>query len=107
MSIVDDIKDKANQYNDVEQGQSCSQASFKTNKKAFLFIGEQGGRHKAMFKLDASKAEAIELAKTEPKNYQAGNNIWVTARFSDEEPIPKERWQLWLEESYSLSRTKK
>ena len=103
MSIVDDIKDRANQYADVEQGQSCSQTSFKTNKKAFLFIGEQGGRHKAMFKLGASKAEAIKLAKAEPKNYQAGNGVWVTARFSDEEPMPTERWQIWLEESYALS----
>jgi hypothetical protein len=103
MTILDDIIEHAGQYNNTEQGQSCTQTSFKTNKKAFLFIGEQGGLYKAIFKLDASKEDAIQLAKTEPKNYQAGNGVWVTARFSDEEPIPTKRWQQWLEESYRLS----
>ena len=107
MPIIDEIKNKAREYTDVEEGTSCSQTSFKTNKKAFLFIGEQGGRYKAMFKLEASKEEAISLAKKQPDNYQAGSGVWITVRFSEEEPVPKERWQQWLEESYSLSQVKK
>jgi hypothetical protein len=104
MTILDDIIERAGQYDDIAQGQSCTQTSFKTNKKAFLFIGEQGGRYKAMFKLDTSKEDAIRLAKAEPENYQAGNGVWVTARFSDEEPMPTKRWQQWLDEGYSLSK---
>ncbi|MEO1136154.1 MAG: hypothetical protein AAFW68_06030, partial [Pseudomonadota bacterium] len=61
---------RASQYEEVDEGTSCTQTSFKTGGKAFFFIGEQGGRYKAMFKLNASKAEAMKLAKTQPDNYQ-------------------------------------
>lgn len=97
----------ASQYPDVIEGTSCNQTSFKVGKKAFLFIGEQGGRFKAMFKLEASKQDAIALAKEQPENYQAGTHIWVTTRFTAEDPMPQERWQKWLEESYQLSLPKR
>ena len=48
------IMQAASSYSDVVEGQSCSQTSFKRKNKAFLYIGEQGGRHKAMFKLSQS-----------------------------------------------------
>ena len=47
------IRLKASQYPDVDEGTACTQSSFKTGGKSFLFIGEQGGRYKAMFKLNA------------------------------------------------------
>ena len=100
------IRLKASQYPDVDEGTSCTQSSFKTGGTAFLFIGEQGGRYKAMFKLKDSKAEAVALAKKEPKNFQAGSGVWVTARFSAEEPLPKGLWRKWLDESYALSQKK-
>ena len=96
------IRLAAAQLRDVVEGTSCSQTSFKTGGKAFLYIGEHGGRYKAMFKLSESKTEAAKLAEAEPENYQVGNTAWVTARFSAEQPLPKKLWQKWLEESYQL-----
>ncbi|XAL99960.1 MmcQ/YjbR family DNA-binding protein [Phycisphaeraceae bacterium D3-23] len=97
------IRLKASQYPGVDEGTACTQSSFKANKKAFLFIGEQGGRYKAMFKLDKSMPEARKLAEKHPEDYQAGNIGWVTARFSADKPMPKTRWGKWLDESYALS----
>ncbi|MEM7315648.1 MAG: hypothetical protein AAF497_21120, partial [Planctomycetota bacterium] len=76
------IRDKASRYPQVDKGTACTQSSFKAGKKAFLFIGEQGGRFKAMFKLDKSKPEAEKLAKKRPDDFQVGSTAWVTARFS-------------------------
>ena len=100
---TDPIRRKACDYPNVDEGTSCTQSSFKTNKKAFLFIGEQGGRYKAMFKLKASREEAEKLAKDHPKDFQMGTGLWVTARFSDDSPLSDELWNRWLDESYALS----
>ncbi|MEO0996306.1 MAG: hypothetical protein AAFX58_02200 [Pseudomonadota bacterium] len=45
------MRQRASRYPGVDEGTSCTQSSFKTGGKAFLFVGEQGGRYKAMFKL--------------------------------------------------------
>ncbi len=96
------IREQASQYAGVDHGMACTQSSFKVGKSAFLFIGEQGGRYKAMFKLSVSRPEAERLAESEPDDYQVGNTAWVTARFSADQPMPTKRWQKWLEESYQL-----
>lgn len=100
---TDPIRQRASAYSNVDEGTSCTQSSFKTNGKAFLFIGEQGGRHKAMFKLKDSREEAVTLAEAAPKDFQVGHGVWITARFSDEAPLPDDLWQRWLDESYELS----
>ena len=63
----------------------------------------QGGRYKAMFKLDASMAEARKLAEKHPDRFDVGSTAWVTARFTADEPMPGPLWKKWLEESYQLS----
>ena len=100
---TENIRQKASQYPNVDEGTSCTQNSFKTGGKAFLFIGEQGGRYKAMFKLKQSKHEAEELARERPDDFQVGSSVWVTARFASDKPLPKKLWQKWLDESYALS----
>lgn len=97
------MREKACTYTGVDEGTACTQSSFKVKGKAFLFAGPQGGRYKAMFKLKESRAEASELASKYPDNYQIGTNIWVTARFSENDPIPFDIWTRWLDESYALS----
>ncbi len=97
---------RAIQFANVEEGTACRQRSFKTNKKAFLFIGMQGGRYKAMFKLQDSLEEAARLAKVNPNGYEVGKGGWVTARFTAEDPIPESVWCSWLEEGYRLSQPK-
>ena len=98
-----DIRQKALQYEGVDQGTACTQSSFKVGKKVFLYVGEQGGRFKVMFKLEKSMAEAKKLSKSRPLDFQVGNSNWVTARFSTDKPLPKKLWTTWLEESYELS----
>ena len=97
------IRMKASQYPEVDKGTACTQSSFKAGKQAFLFIGPQGGRFKAMFKLDKSRPEAIKLAEKDPDRFNVGSSVWITARFSAEEPMPKKLWEKWLDESYQLS----
>lgn len=88
---------------DATESTSCTQASFKVGKKAFLYTGPQGDRFKAMFKLDASMADAQILAKTEPDRFETGSTGWVTARFCADKPMPKRLWDKWLKESYALA----
>ncbi len=101
--VDEEIKNAARRLPSVEEGTSCTQTSFKRDGKAFLYVGEQGGRYKVMFKLEASRDEANRLAKESPKDFQVGTSIWVTVRFSSEKPIAKQLWQRWLKESYALS----
>lgn len=94
------IRHKASRYPGVVEGTACTQSSFKIGKKAFLYIGMQGGRYKAMFKLQRSIPEVTKLAETDPACYGVGKFGWVTARFSADNPIPKTLWEKWLDESY-------
>lgn len=103
VDATEPIRRRASEYPNVDEGTSCAQSAFKTSGKAFLFIGEQGGRHKAMFKLKASRSDAATLATEQPENYQLGSGLWVTVRFSDAQPMPSVLWQKWLDESYELS----
>ena len=100
---TDPIRLKASRYPGVNEGSACMQSSFKAGKKAFLFIGMQGGRYKAMFKLHRSIPEATKLAKADPDCYAVGSNGWVTARFTTDQPMPRKLWGRWLDESYELS----
>jgi hypothetical protein len=97
------IRQAASEFPDVAEGTSCTQGSFKVGKQAFLYVGPQGGRYKAMFKLEASRAQAEALAKERPDDFQAGSTAWVTARFSAEKPLPKRLWTKWLRESHALA----
>ncbi|HNO78952.1 MAG TPA: MmcQ/YjbR family DNA-binding protein [Phycisphaerae bacterium] len=97
------IRKKASEFPNVDKGTACTQSSFKANKKGFLYIGTQGGRYKAMFKLDKSIPEATKLAAKSPDEYEVGKGGWVVARFTAEKPIPKKTWEKWLTESYELT----
>ena len=96
------IRIAAGRFAGVDEGTACTQSSFKSGGKAFLYIGPQGGRYKAMFKLKDSRAEAEKLAKQEPDRFDVGSTAWVTARFSAEEPLPAKIWKKWLAESHAL-----
>ena len=97
------IRLKASKYPDVDKGTACTQTSFKACGKGFLYIGEQGGRYKAMFKLKESIPEAKKLAAKAPEDFQVGAGGYVTARFSAEKPMAKALWSKWLNKSYQLS----
>lgn len=102
------IRQQALSYSDVTTGISCNQSSYKVGKGSFLFIGPgaKGIGYKAMFKLKDSIPQAIQLADGEPKRFEVGKTGWVTARFTEEEPLSKTIWKKWLLESYNLTRPK-
>ena len=69
------IRMRASKYANVDKGTSCTQSSFKPAGTAFLFIGEQCGRYKAISKLDASRDQAAELAEQKPDSYQLDREL--------------------------------
>lgn len=89
----------------VAKGASCTQSSFKAGKATFLFIGPglKGLGYKAMFKLEASRAQALKLAAQHPERFEVGTTGWVTARFRAEDPLPTQIWGKWLAESYDVT----
>lgn len=91
---------------DVVEGASCNQTSFKAKKGAFLYIGPgpKGVGYKAMFKLDASRTKAGELAAEQPERFELGSGAWVVAWFTAAKPLAKTIWKKWLAESYGLVR---
>ncbi len=102
------IREKAAAFEAVIAGTSCNQSSFKTKKGSFLFIGPgaKGVGYKAMFKLKGSMPQAQTLAHDKPHRFEVGSTGWVTTRFSVEEPLSKEIWEKWLEESYLIAEKK-
>ena len=102
------LKNAAASLPNVVSGTSCNQTSYKAGKKAFLYVGPgaKGIGYKAMFKLEASLAEAKDLASREPKRYEVGTGNWVTVRFSVEDPLPKKIWSRWLKESHAVAAPK-
>ena len=96
------MAERAAGYADVDEGTACTQSSFKVGGKAFLFVGQQGGRNKAMLKLKDSLDEALAKAEEDPDHYGAGKGAWVTLRFSDDDAPPAKLWRRWLDESYAL-----
>ena len=99
------IREKAASFENVITGTSCNQSSFKTKRGSFLFIGPgaRGIGYKAMFKLRDSIAQAQGLAAEKPKSFEVGSTGWVTARFTQENPLPKSIWEAWIEESYRIT----
>ena len=99
------IRKAAAEFPEVVKGTSCNQNSFKTGVGSFLFVGPgpKGMGFKAMFKLKDSMPQAQELAEAEPARYQVGKTGWVTARFTAEDPLPREIWERWLSESYAIA----
>ena len=102
---TESMREKAASFPNVAKGTSCNQSSFKTTKKSFLFVGPgpKGKGYKAMFKLKESMPEAQQLVSESPDRFEVGTTGWVTARFTAEEPLPRDIWERWLEESYQLS----
>ena len=97
------LKKAAAALPNVVAGTSCSQTSYKTGTKAFLFVGPgtKGIGYKAMFKLDVSLEEAKALVESEPGRFEVGTGNWVTTRFTAEDPLPKKIWSSWLNESHA------
>jgi len=102
---TDAIRRAALTFPGVGTGSSCNQSAFKAGKGTFLFIGPgpKGVGFKAMFKLGTSMPQARKLAARHPSRFEVGSTGWVTARFTAEEPLPREIWKAWLAESYDAT----
>ena len=102
---TDAIRRKAVTFPKVAKGTSCTQSAFKAGKGTFLFIGPgpKGQGFKALFKLKASMREATKLAARHPTRFEVGSTVWVTTRFTADEPLPEAIWKKWLTESYKIT----
>jgi predicted DNA-binding protein (MmcQ/YjbR family) len=96
---VEALRQAALGHDGVEEGIACAgtvleSATFKVKKKAFLFVNEKNAR----LRLLASRQEAAQLAKKEPRRYVIGPQGWAKILLAD--PPPLELLLRWLDESY-------
>jgi hypothetical protein len=75
------------------EGTSVERATFKANKKAFLFLGTED----AMVKLQESIPQAKKTA-----GCKVGASGWTKIVWGAETPPPLEVLKKWIEESYRL-----
>jgi len=96
------LRKAARRLPDVEEGIACEgtpleRSTFKTNKKAFVFLGgTKDGGFDVMVKLGPSIAEAKKLG------YAPGANGWVKIAFAKGEKIPKGLIERFIAESHAL-----
>lgn len=95
---------RAGRLADVVAGIACAGTkleshTLKVRGKAFAFLRPGN----LMFKLGDSLPEAMELARAEPKQFQASAKGWVTVRYAAAMPAPKAALLArWLAESHAL-----
>jgi hypothetical protein len=99
--ILKTLSDVARNLPDVEGGIACEgtpleRRTYKTRKKAFVFLGLKDGGFDVMVKLDSSTAEAKKLG------FPPGKTGWVKAVFAEGETPPKGVLERWIAESHAL-----
>lgn len=80
------------------EGTALEKSTFKARNKSFLFLG----RKDLMVKLGDSLPEASALAAKEPGRYKVGAPGWVTVTFGEEDALPLDLLERWIDESYRL-----
>src|SRR4051812_32250518 len=93
------LRRAASELAEVEEGVACAgttleAATFRINKKVFLFVNENNAR----LRLLASRKEAEQLAKAEPQRFVIGPQGWAKILLA--EPPELELLLRWLQESY-------
>jgi hypothetical protein len=100
---VETLRMVAMRLPEVQEGIACEgtpveKRAFKVRSKTFLFVDARV----AMLKLRDSLADAASLAQRESARYQVGAHGWVTVTFDPESPLPLDRLETWIGESYRL-----
>lgn len=72
----------------------------KVKGKIFLFCNANAARLSIAVKLPRSGALALTLPFTKPSNYGLGKAGWVTAILRDDDPVPFDMFESWIDESY-------
>jgi hypothetical protein len=101
--VIDSIRTRARKFACVEESIACKgtpieSASFKINKKAFLFLRPA----QLMVKLRESLPDASKRAADSPDTLQAGASGWVTAKLNAARSVPVAVLERWVDESYRL-----
>lgn len=79
-------------------GTAAESTTYKVNGKAFLFVRAAA----LMLKLAESVPEAAKLSAKEPARYQTGSSGWTTIKRPADAPLPMDKIERWIGESYRL-----
>ncbi len=101
------LKAFAMKLQETEEGIACEgtaveSATYKVNKKAYLFLRAQDLR----LKLQASLPEAEKYVAKEPERYSVGAGGWIKVILQPGGPFPKGLLERWTRESYELMAAK-
>jgi len=86
-----------------EEGVSCKgtaaeSRTYQLKKRAFVFLRPVA----MMVKLGESIPASVELAKEDPKTYQAGASGWTTIKFQTDAKLSAKLLSSWIDESHAL-----
>src|SRR5687767_12811353 len=99
--VMSRLRKAALRHSAVEEGLACKgtviqSATLKVRGRSFLFL--RPGR--IMIKLQASRDEAMELAKKSPDHYKIGAGGWTTVTYAVPKDVSLPMLERWIAESY-------
>lgn len=96
-------------FADATEDHPWGETALKVNGKVFVFLSLTEKGLGLSVKLPDSNALALELPFAKPTGYGLGKSGWVSARFTeeDEDEVPTDILEAWMEESYRAVAPKK
>jgi predicted DNA-binding protein (MmcQ/YjbR family) len=77
------------------------------NDKTFAYLSLEGDPLAISCKLPQTSDEALALPFTKPTEYGLGKSGWVSASFTEDQPIPVDLLKQWIDESYRAQAPKR
>ena len=77
------------------------------NDKTFAYLSLEGDPLAISCKLPQTNDEALALPFTKPTEYGLGKSGWVSASFTEDQPIPVDLLKQWIDESYRAQAPKR
>jgi predicted DNA-binding protein (MmcQ/YjbR family) len=101
------LREFALDYPDTVEEFPWGQATYKVNKKMFLYVSPYKGDLFISMKLPRSGKAAVKKPFASPTGYGLGKHGWVTARFTPGDRVPMELLTDWIDESFRAIAPKK
>lgn len=94
------VRKHALSYPNTHEDFPWGHSAIKVGKKAFVFMGTDGGGFGLSVKLAQSHQAALTLPFAQPTGYGLGKSGWVSAEFGPEDEPPLGLLRQWVDESY-------